>query len=225
MRIPENAKELISDYMYYLKESTETETDAAKALETITVVSKDDDTMFHVVGVNTDLITNGVIFDLKSNTPFAENHDGIAGSSLQYKHCTISGDEFDERFILFSEYQHRLLNLMIAEMDTEIFKFFHPYFITAKQDWSFDLSCKGAIISIKFWGYGAYRYEKLVIRIGNINKASITLYGDGQNESVTVFDYDDTAITIDPVPYGPFTEDDMVKLCNTVEEIMRRNLK
>ena len=225
MRIPENAKELISDYMYYLQQSTETDLDAAKALETITVVSKDDDIMFHVIGITTDPNTNGVIFDLKSNEPFAENHDGIAGSSLQYKYCTISGNEFDERFMLLSEYQHRLLNHMIAEMNTEIFKFLHPYFITTKQDWSFELSCKGAIISIKFWGYGAYKYEKLVIRIEKINKVHIQLYGNGQNESITIFDYDDTAITMDPVPYGPLTEEIMIKLCDKVEEVMRRNLK
>ena len=67
----------------------------------------------------------------------------------------------------------------------------------------------------------------MVIRIGGINKADITLYGRGHKdsyESITVFDYDDTAVTMDPVQYGPLTQDDMIKLFEKVENIMRRNL-
>ena len=79
-------------------------------------------------------------------------------------------------------------------------------------------------MNIKFWGIEGYRYEKLVIRIGKINKADITLYGKGHEESVTVFNYDDTAVTMDPVQYGPLTNEDMIKLCDKVEEIMRRNM-
>ena len=111
-------------------------------------------------------------------------------------------------------------------MNKEIFKFLQPYFIASEQDWTFELSLKGAIMSIKFWGYGAYKYEKLVIRIMQLNKVQITLYGAGDNESTIIFDYYNTAIiTKEPVQYGPLTEEDMTKLCNKVEEIMKKNLK
>ena len=223
MKIPENVKTLISNYMTYLQQSTESEKDAIKALEPITVINRTDDMSFHVIGVTTDPNTNGVIIDLKSNVPFADSQDGVV-SSIQYKYCTIGGNEFDEHFMLFSEWQHGLYNLTVAEMNTEIFKFLHPYFITSEKDWTFELSCRGAIMNIKFWGIEGYRYEKLVIRIGKINKADITLYGKGHDESVTVFDYDDTAITMDPVQYGPLTNEDMIKLCEKVEEVMRRNM-
>ena len=144
---------------------------------------------------------------------------------MEYDYCDISESEFDEKFLTYEDWQHGLLNLTVAEMNKEIFKFLHPYFITANQDWTFELSCRGAIMSLKFYGYGAYKYDKLVIRVDKINKASITLYGDGHNESITVFDYDDAPVVMDPVPYGALTEEDMMKLCNKVEEIMRRNLK
>ena len=223
MKIPENVKTLINNYMQYLQQSTESEKDAIKALEPITVINKNDDISFHVIGVTTDPNTNGVIIDLKSNVPYADSQDGVI-SSIQYKYCTISGNEFDERFMLFSDWQHGLYNLTVAEMNTEIFKFLHPYFIASENDWTFELSHKGAVMSIKFWGHEGYKYEKLVIRIWKINKADITLHGEGQHGSVTVFDYDDTAITMDHVQYGSLTQDDMIKLFDKVEEVMRRNM-
>ena len=223
MKIPENVKTLIINYMNYLQQSTESEKDAIKALEPITVINKNDDISFHVIGVTTDPNTNGVIIDLKSNVPYADSQDGVV-SSIQYKYCTIGGNEFDERFMLYADWQHGIYNLTVAEMNMELFKVLHPYFITSEKDWSFELSHKGAMMSIKFWGHEGYKYEKLVIRIWKINKADITLYGDGHNESVTVFDYDDTAITMNPVQYGPLTKEVMIKLCEKVEEVMRRNM-
>lgn len=221
MKIPENVKTLISNYMQYLQ-TTESEKDAIKALEPITVINKNDDITFHVIGVTTDPNTNGVIINLKSNVPFAESDDGVAVSSIQYKYCTIGGNEFDERFMLYADWQHGLYNLTVAEMNTKIFKFLHPYFIASEKDWSFELSHKGAEMSIKFWGHEGYKYEKLVIRIWKINKADITLYGDGY--TTKIFDYDDTAITMNPVQYGPLTKADMIKLFDKVEEVMRRNM-
>ena len=223
MKIPENVKELIRNYIYYLQQSTESETDAIKALEPITVVNKIDDMTFHVIGVTTDPSTNGVIIDLKSNVPFADSQDGVV-SSIQYKYCTVSGNEFDEQFMLFSDWQHGIYNLTVAEMNTEVFKFLHPYFISAEKDWSFELSCRGAIMNIKFWGHEGYKYEKLAIRIGKIDKADITLYGNGHNDSFKIFEYDGALITMDPVQYGPLTKEVMKQLCDKVEKIMRRNM-
>ena len=144
---------------------------------------------------------------------------------MGYDYCEISESEFDEKFYTYEDWEHGLLNLTIAEMNKEIFKFLHPYFIASEQDWTFELSCKGSIMSVKFWGYGTYKYDKLVIRIDKINKVQIKLYGAGQNESTVIFDYDNTAITMDPVQYGPLTEDVMIKLCDKVEEVMKKNLK
>lgn len=227
MKLSENVKNLIRNYMTYLQSSTESEKDASKALEPITVVSRNDDVMFHVIGITSDPNTNGVILDLKSTEPFVNKPDGTEGSSPQYKYCTISGNEFDERFLLLSDWQHGLLNLTVAEMNREIFNFLHPYFITAEQDWDFELSCRGAIMRLKFWGCGSsYKHENLVIYVDNINKAHIELYGDSStNGSIRIFEYDDTAVTMNPVPYGTLTEEDMVELCDKVESIMRRNLK
>lgn len=222
MKIPENVKELISNYITYLQQSTESEKDVIKALEPITVVNRTDDMMFHVIGITTDPNTNGVIVDLKSNEPFAESDDGVTVSSIQYKYCTIGGNEFDERFMLLSDWKRGIFNLTVAEMNKEILKFLYPYFISSKNDCSFELSCRGTIMSIKFCGPKGYRYEKLVIRIGEINKANITLYGDG--ESITVFDYDGTDITSAPVQYGPLTKVDMIKLCDKVKKVMRRTM-
>ena len=145
---------------------------------------------------------------------------------MEYDYCEISESEFDEKFLTYEDWQHGLLNLIIAEMNKEIFKFLHPYFITSEHDWTFEISCNGSIMSIKFWGYGAYKYEKLVIRIMQLNKVQITLYGAGDNGSTVIFDYYNTAIiTKEPVQYGPLTEEDMEKLCNKVEEVMKKNLK
>ena len=226
MKIPENVKELISNYMAYLQESTESEKDAIKAMEPITVVRRIDDIMFHVIGVTTDPNTNGAIIDLKSNVPFVESHDGVTAERIQYKYCTVSGNEFDEHFMLFSDWQQGLFNLMVAEMNKEIFKFLHPYFISSEKDWSFEIDHKGSVMSIIFRGYGSYKCEKLVIRLWKINKADITLYRDGRDGYIcnTVFDYDDTAVTMDPIQCGPLTNKDMIKLCEKVEEIMRRNM-
>jgi hypothetical protein len=222
MKIPENVKTLISKYMTYLQQSTETETDAIKALEPITVVNRTDDMTFHVIGVTTDPSTNGVIIDLASNVPFADSQDGVV-SSIRYKYCTVIGNEFDEQFMLFSDWQHGIYNLTVEEIINEIFKFLHPYFITSEQEWSFELSHKGAVMSIKFGGLEGYRYEKMVIRIWTTDKADITLYGRGSVSSVKIFEYDGALITMDPVQYGPLTKEVMKQLCDKVEKIMRRN--
>lgn len=225
MKTSEKAWQLINKYFRYLSSSTESEEDAASSLELISVVRRSDDAVYRMTGLTTDTQSGEKIFHFISLNPIMKQHNGIAGCSMEYDYCDISESEFDEKFLTYEDWQHGLLNLTIAEMNKEIFKFLHPYFITANQDWTFEISCKGAIMSIKFWGYGAYKYEKLVIRIMQLNKVQITLYGDGHNESITVFDYDDTAVVMDPVPYGALTEEDMVKLCGKVTEVMRRNLK
>ena len=226
MKTSENVRSLINNYFRYLSSSTESEKDSTSALESITVVRRIDDKKYKMIGITTDTQSGERIFMFKSHSPLMKEHEGIGGCSLEYDYCEINEYEFDEKFLTYDAWQHGLLTLTIAEMNAEIFKFLHPYFITANQDWTFELSCRGAIMSLKFYGYGAYKYDKLVIRVDKINRASITLYGDGHNESITIFDYDDTAVTMDPVPsYGVFTEEDMVKLCDKVEEVMRRNLK
>ena len=225
MKTSEKAWQLINKYFRYLSSSTESEEDAASSLELISVVRRSDDAVYRMTGITTDTQSGEKIFHFISLNPIIKQHNGIAGCSMEYDYCDISESEFDEKFLTYEDWQHGLLNLTVAEMNKEIFKFLHPYFITANQDWTFELSCRGAIMSLKFYGYGAYKYDKLVIRVDKINKASITLYGDGHNESITVFDYDDAPVVMDPVPYGALTEEDMMKLCNKVEEIMRRNLK
>lgn len=225
MKTSEKVWQLINKYFRYLSSSTESENDGPSSLELISVIRRSDDAVYRMTGITTDTQSGEKIFHFISLNPIMKQHDGIAGCSMEYDYCDISESEFDEKFLTYEDWQHGLLNLTIAEMNKEIFKFLHPYFIASEQDWTFEISCRGAIMSLKFYGYGSYKYDKLVIRVDKINKASITLYGDGHNESITVFDYDDTAVVMDPVPYGALTEEDMMKLCNKVEEIMRRNLK
>lgn len=223
MKTSEKAWQLINKYFRYLSSSNESEEDTASSLELISVIRKSDDAVYRMTGLTTDTQSGEKIFHFISLNPIIKNHNGIAGCSMEYDYCEITESEFDEKFYTYEDWEHGLLNLTIAEMNKEIFKFLHPYFITAKQDWAFELSCKGSIMSIKFWGYGAYKYEKLVIRIDKINKVQIKLYGDGHNESITVFDYDNKVTEINPVPYGTLAEEDMVKLCGKVTEVMRRN--
>jgi hypothetical protein len=223
MKTSEKAWQLINKYFRYLSSSTEIEEDTATASKLISVVRRSDDAIYQMIGITSDTQSGEKIFQFKSLNPIIKNHNGIAGCSMEYDYCEITESEFDEKFYTYEDWEHGFLNLTIAEMNKEIFKFLHPYFITAKQDWTFELSCKGSIMSIKFWGYGAYKYEKLVIRIDKINKVQIKLYGDGHNESITVFDYDNKVTKINPVPYGTLIEEDMVKLCGKVTEVMRRN--
>ena len=226
MKTSEKAWELINKYFRYLSSSTESEEDTASSLELISVVRRSDDAVYRMTGITSDTQSGEKIFHFISLNPIVKNYDGIGGSSMGYDYCEISESEFDEKFLTYEDWQHGLLNLTIAEMNKEIFKFFHPYFISSEQDWTFEISCKGAIMSIKFWGYGAYKYEKLVIRIMQLNKVQITLYGAEDNGSTVIFEYYNTAIiTKEPVQYGPLTKEDMTKLCDKVEEVMKKNLK
>lgn len=225
MKTSEKAWQLINKYFRYLSSSTESEEDATSSLELISVVRRSDDAIYRMTGITSDTQSGEKIFHFISLNPIIKQHNGIAGCSMEYDYCDISESEFDEKFVTYEDWQHGLLNLTIAEMNKEIFEFLYPYFITANQDWRFELSCRGAIMSLKFYGYGAYKCDKLVIRVDKINKASITLYGAGDNGSTIIFEYDNKVTIINPVPYGPLTEEDMVKLCGKVTEVMRRNLK
>ena len=225
MKTSEKAWQLINKYFRYLSSYTESENYAASELELISVVRRSDDAVYQMIGITSDVQSEEKILKFKSLNPIIKNHNGIAGSSMEYDYCDISESEFDEKFITYEDWQHGLLNLTIAEMNKEIFKLLHPYFIASEQDWTFELSCKGSIMSIKFWGYGAYKYDKLVIYVDQLNKAHITLYGAGDNESTIIFEYDNKVNVINPVPYGTLTEEDMTKLCNKVEEVMKRNPK
>lgn len=225
MKIPTNVKTLIDNFSRYIDQTANMDDiiDEAEAVKLITVVERSTNRFYWLTGFDLSISDEPIALRLRSINPVYESSDGFAGSSVEYAHRIVHDDCFDEEFMLYDAWQHGLLNLTIAEMNKEIFKFLHPYFITAKQDWYFELSRKGTRMSLKFWGYGAYKYQNLVISIDKINKASITLCGDGHNESIKVFDYNDTAVTMDPVPYGALTEEDMTKLCDKVEEIMRRN--
>lgn len=225
MKTSEKVWQLINKYFRYLSVDNESEGDAASALELISVVRRSDDAVYQMIGIAVGIQSEEKILKFKSRNPIMKNHDGIAGCSMEYDYCEIYESEFDEKFLAYEDWQHGLLNLTIAEMNKEIFKFLHPYFIASEQDWAFELSCMGAIMRVKFWGYDNSKYDKLVIRIDKINKVCITLYGAGQNESTVIFDYDNTAITMDPVQYGPLTEEVMIKLCDKVEEVMKKNLK
>ena len=226
MKTSEKAWQLINKYFRYLSSSDESENDGPSSLELISVIRISDDAVYRMIGITSDTQSGEKIFHFISLNPIMKQHDGIAGCSMEYDYCEISESEFDEKFLTYEDWQHGLLNLIIAEMNKEIFKFLHPYFITSEHDWTFEISCNGSIMSIKFWGYGAYKYEKLVIRIMQLNKVQITLYGAGDNGSTVIFDYYNTAIiTKEPVQYGPLTEEDMEKLCNKVEEVMKKNLK
>lgn len=223
MKTSEKAWQLINKYFRYLSSSTESENDAPSALELISVVRRSDDAVYRMTGITSDTQSGENIFHFISLNPIMKKHDGIAGCSMEYDYCEISESEFDEKFLTYEDWQHGLLNLTIAEMNKEIFKFLHPYFIASEQDWTFELSLKGAKMSLKFWGWNNPKCDKLVICVEKINKAHITLYRAGYDGSIKIFDYDNTHITMDPVQYGPLTEEVMIKLCDKVEEVMRRN--
>ena len=227
MKTSEKAWQLINKYFRYLSSSDESENDGPSSLELISVIRISDDAVYRMIGITSDTQSGEKIFHFISLNPIMKQHDGIAGCSMEYDYCEISESEFDEKFLTYEDWQHGLLNLTIAEMNKEIFKFLHPYFISSEQDWTFEISCNGSIMSIKFWGYGAYKYEKLVIRIMQLNKVQITLYGAGDNESIVIFEYYNTAIITkkEPIQYGPLTKEDMTKLCDKVEEVMKKNLK
>lgn len=223
MKTSEKVWQLINKYFRYLASSTDSEIDTATALELISVVRKSDDAIYEMIGITSDIQSGEKILKFKSLNPIMKQYNGIAGCSMEYDYCEINESEFDEKFCTYEDWQHGLLNLTIAEMNKEIFKFMHPYFIIAENDWSFELSCKGSKMSLKFWGYNNPKCDKLVIYVEKINKAHITLYRAGYDGSIKIFDYDNTHITMDPVQYGPLTEEVMIKLCDKVEEVMRRN--
>lgn len=220
----ESVQTLINNYFEYLSSSTESERGAATAMESISVVRRGgDDVIYQMIGITSDTQSEERILKFKSRNPIMKNHDGITGSSMEYDYCEINESDFDEEFLTFKDWQQGLLNLIVTIMNRDIFKFLQLYFIISKQNWSFQLSCNGTRMSLQFWGYGAYKYEKLEIYVEKINKASITLYGNGDNESITILDYNNDIVTINPVPYGSLGEEDMEKLCNKVAEVMRIN--
>lgn len=225
MKTSEKAWQLINKYFRYLSSSTESEEDAASSLELISVVRRSDDAVYRMTGITTDTQSGEKIFHFISLNPIVKNYDGIGGSSMGYDYCEISESEFDEKFLTYEDWQHGLLNLTIAEMNKEIFKFLHPYFISSEQDWTFELSLKGSKMSLKFWGWNNPKCDKLVICVEKLNKAHITLYRAGYDRSTTIFEYDNDTVTIIPVPYGTLTEEDMTKLCNKVEEVMKKSPK
>jgi hypothetical protein len=222
MKTSENVQTLINNYFEYLSSSTESEGDAT-ALESISVVRRNDDAIYQMIGITSDIQSEERILKFKSRNPIMRNHDGITGSSTEYDYCEINESEFDEKFLTYGDWQQGLLNLIVTIMNRDIFKFLQLYFIISKQNWSFQLSCNGTRMGLQFWGYGAYKYEKLEIYVEKINKASITLYGNGNNESITILDYDNDIVTINPTSYGSLGEEDMEKLCNKVAEVMRIN--
>lgn len=219
----ENVQTLINNYFEYLSPSTESEGDATSAMESISVVRKSDDAIYQMIGITSDVQSEEKILKFKSLNPIMKQYNGIAGSSMEYDYCDISESDFDEKFYTYEEWQHVLLKIIVTEMNKEIFKFLQPYFIISKQNWSFQLSCNGTRMGLQFWGYGAYKYEKLEIYVEKINKAHITLYGNGDNKSITILDYDNDIVTINPASYGSLGEADMEKLCNKVAKIMRTN--
>lgn len=223
MKTSEKVWQLINKYFRYLSLSDESDEDAASAMELISVVRRSDDAVYRMTGITSDTQSGEKIFHFISLNPIIKVHDGIAGCSMEYDYCEINESEFDEKFCTYEDWQHGLLNLTIAEMNKEIFNFMHPYFIIAENDWSFELSCNGSRMSLKFWGYNNPKCDKLVIYVEKINKAHITLYRAGYDGSIKIFDYDNGITTIDPVSYGTLTEEDMRKLCNKVAEVMKRN--
>ena len=231
MKTSEKAWQLINKYFRYLSSSDESENDVPSSLELISVIRRSDDAVYRMTGITSDTQSGEKIFHFISLNPIMKQHDGIAGCSMEYDYCDISESEFDEEFLTYEDWQHGLLNLTVAEMNKEIFKFLHPYFISSEQDWTLaestaaEISCQGSKMSIKFWGWNSPKCDKLVICVEKLNKASITLYRAGYDGSTVIFDYDNGITTIDPVSYGTLTEEDMRKLCNKVEEVMKKNLK
>lgn len=217
MKLSESVKTLIEDYAYYLKHNDDAEKNPDAAMKTITVVERNTNEFYHVIGIEHFCRSNVVTINLESNKP----HDDPAD-----RYASINGDEFDDRFQLLVEYEKGLMNITVAEMNSEIFKFMHSYFIAYKGDWDFELSAKGCRINIKFCeNYPDIdRYDKLVINIHTINDVSIKLYGLNGFTNVDVFKYNSGSVTIDPAAtYGPLGIDDMDALCDKVESIIRRN--
>ncbi len=223
MKTSESVQTLINNYFEYLSPSTESEGDAATASKSISVVRRSDDAIYQMIGIAVGMQSEEKILKFKSLNSIMKNHDGIAGCSMEYDYCEINESEFDEQFYTYEAWERGLLKITVTEMNKEIFKFLQPYFIISKQNWSFQLSCNGARMGLQFWGYGAYKYEQLEIYVEKINKAHITLYGNGLNESITILDYDNDNVTINPTSYGSLGEEDMKKLCDKVAEVMRRN--
>lgn len=222
MKTSENVQTLINNYFEYLSPSTESEKDAATALESISVVRRSDDAIYQMIGITSGMQSEERILKFKSRNPIMKQYDGIAGCSMEYDYCEINESEFDEKFYTYEAWERGLLKITVTEMNKEIFKFLQPYFIIAHA-WSFELSCNGSRMKMKFWGYDNPKCDKLVIYVEKINKAGITLYRAGYDESIKIFDYDNGITTIDPVSYGTLTEEDMRKLCNKVKEVMKRN--
>lgn len=223
MKTSENVQTLINNYFEYLSPSTESEGDAATALESISVVRRSDDAIYQMIGIAVGMQSEEKILKFKSLNPIMKNHDGITGCSMEYDCCEINESEFDEKFYTYEAWERGLLKITVTEMNKEIFKFLQPYFIISKQNWSFQLSCNGTRMGLQFWGYGAYKYEQLEIYVEKINKAHITLYGNGDTESITILDYDNGTVTINPASYGTLGKADMKKLCDKVAEVMRIN--
>jgi hypothetical protein len=178
-----------------------------------------------MIGITSDIQSEERILKFKSLNPIMKNHDDIAGCSMEYDYCEIDESEFYREFSTYEDWQCGLLNLTVAIMNRDIFKFLQYYFIIAEQNWAFELACNGTQMRLKFWGNDNPRCDKLVIYVEKINKAHITLYRAGYDESTIIFDYDDTTVTINPTSFGSLGEEDMLKLCNKVEEIMNNNPK
>lgn len=224
MKTSESVQTLINNYCEYLSSSTESEKDTATAMESISVVRRGgDDVIYQMIGITSDTHSEERILKFKSRNPIMKNHDGIADSSMEYDYCDISESDFDEEFLTYGDWQQGLLNLIVVIMNRDIFKFLQPYFIISEHNWAFELACNGTQMRLKFWGHDNPRCDKLVICVEKINKAHITLYRAGYDESITIFDYDNDTVTINPASCGSLGEEDMKKLCNKVVEVMRIN--
>lgn len=228
MNLSESVKKLIKNFITYVGDPSGVERSPEAALKWITVVSRDTDVMYHVTGIYYNHATGTRTICLMSNNPIVQdekvtiNKTPTAGVSYAYDDVTT--EEFDKKYMLYADWAEGLLNLTVAEINSEIFRFLQGHLIPFENDWSFELNQRGRIMSLICWPKG--KYSKLVIYVNSIDDVEIRLYGEGSdNPTVGVFSYNNGKVDTNPVAYGPLDIGSMSKLCSLIEGIIRRNEK
>lgn len=232
MNLSESVKKLINNFNKYVGDPSGVERSPEAALKWITVVAKDTDVMYHVTGVYYNHATGTRTISLMSNNLQKDlivqeatiNKKSVAGVSIAYAFDDVTTEEFDKKYILYSDWAEGLLNLTTAELNIEIFKFLRDHMISYTDNWSFEFTDRGRRMSLTWWPDKVY--SKLTFYVKSIDDVEIKLYGDRRDTpTVDVFSYNNGKVETNPTAYGPLTIGDMNKLCSLIEDIIRRNEK
>lgn len=230
MSLSESVKKLINNFNKYVGDPNGVERSPEAALKWITVVAKDTDVMYHVTGVYYNHTTGTRTICLMSNNPIVQDKDVIinekpvVGVSIEYSYDDVTTEEFDKKYMLYADWAEGLLNLTVAEMNIEIFKFLQDHMIPFTNNWSFEFTARGRRMSLTWWPKD--KYSNLTIYVNSIDDVEIRLYGEGSDvPTVDVFSYNNGKVETNPVAYGPLDIGNMSKLCSLVEGIIRRHEK